>query len=220
MKSIPMDKYNSRVSLSLRNGWRHSSEVNIGDPTEVLQRRENQRQQRLTFAQRLGAKFARLRLALEDHEQRRQHLTLSAKPALTNPLLADARRRAALAQRSSQRIRLSTDETEATASQPPPSRRDANEERRSERATRAFLEWLLDARRKMARWNNRPDGTNPPVSNADFEQRQIQAVKDGALVAAVQGLKLEEPNSLIAVDAEQRLFRHYLGDKAVQEGSA
>ena len=84
--------------------------------------------------------------------------------------------------------------------------------RKAKSATRDYVEWVLEARRKLTRWNARPGG-NPPVTSADWRQRQREAVKDGADVSAAQALELDEPESLAGLDAERRLIESVLGQR-------
>lgn len=83
--------------------------------------------------------------------------------------------------------------------------------KRVQNATREYVRWIVDAREKLQRWDRRPDATNPPVTKENARQRQREAVKAGADPHVVQAVELDEPESLVALDAERRLMQSVLG---------
>ena len=79
-------------------------------------------------------------------------------------------------------------------------------------ATREYIEWVLEARDKLAAWEaSEPPRDNPPVSGSDETARQVEAVTAGADARVIQAVELEAPESLIAMASEAKLIRAILG---------
>jgi hypothetical protein len=115
-----------------------------------------------------------------------------AKASPRDPFLRDAEKRAAAAA--------------APAIGGTPAGRDA---------TREYLTWLLAVRKKLAEWE--PGEGEPPITVAELQEAQREAVRRGGDARIISGLPLYEPKSLIELDAEQRLIRSVLGP---DEGAA
>lgn len=88
--------------------------------------------------------------------------------------------------------------------------------KRSQRAIREWVEFVLDARRRAKRNRNPHDS----VDAAEWKERRRQAVKAGVPAALVERFEPDEPRNLLAIDAERRVVDEVLGHGAYQRLSA
>jgi hypothetical protein len=119
----------------------------------------------------------------------------------TVSLAEDAARRARRAAGQDDTLALSEDEA---VIRPPRTATTAGDE-----ANLVYVQWILDARRKLAKWT--PDGGEPPITDADLREAEATAIKRGANRQLVESLGLAEPANALAQDAEQRLIESIIG---------
>lgn len=114
------------------------------------------------------------------------------RPDRRNALIADAERRAGLADKSrTSSLALSRTLAAGEAAPPPP-------QQRGKSADEKYAGWITDARLEIANGN--------PVTAATLAARRQEALDAGADPRLVAGLGLDEPASAITADAERRLI--------------
>lgn len=141
----------------------------------------------------------------------------------SNPLLADARRRALAAEVASQtdvrtRIMLATSAARDVATRlnnkpgfilAAGDAIAARIRRKAREATKNHIEYVLAARVRLAEWS--PGGGGAvPVTAQEFAKQQVAAIRAGADSATVQRLALEPPKGAMRAAAESVLIEKTL----------